>query len=176
MVDFCFELLGDIASLRVFFFSSRRRHTRSFHVTGVQTCALPISGLRRGPEHRQAPPAPPAGAGSPAGGAGGRRDRAGGPDPHLQRDADRPQGEEADPRGHHPRGRPALARRAPVGDGAGLIAMARLKTRYDEEIREALVKRFGYTSVMQAPRIEKITLNMGVGDAKQDAKVLEAAT
>src|SRR5919206_2836396 len=44
MVDFCFELLGDIASLRVFFFSSRRRHTRSFHVTGVQTCALPISG------------------------------------------------------------------------------------------------------------------------------------
>ena len=54
--------------------------------------------------------------------------------------------------------------------------MARLKTRYDEEIRDALVKRFGYTSVMQAPRIEKITLNMGVGDAKQDAKVLEAAT
>ncbi len=54
--------------------------------------------------------------------------------------------------------------------------MARLKTRYDEEIRDALVKRFGYTSVMQAPRIEKITLNMGVGDAKQDSKVLEAAT
>ena len=54
--------------------------------------------------------------------------------------------------------------------------MARLKTRYDEEIRDALVRRFGYTSVMQAPRIEKITLNMGVGDAKQDAKVLEAAT
>jgi large subunit ribosomal protein L5 len=54
--------------------------------------------------------------------------------------------------------------------------MARLKTRYDEEIRDALVERFGYTSVMQAPRIEKITLNMGVGDAKQDAKVLEAAT
>ncbi len=52
---------------------------------------------------------------------------------------------------------------------------ARLKTRYLEEIRPALIERFGYTSVMQAPRIEKITLNMGVGDAKQDSKVLDAA-
>jgi large subunit ribosomal protein L5 len=53
--------------------------------------------------------------------------------------------------------------------------MARLKTRYNEEIRPALIERFGYSSPMQAPRIEKITLNMGVGDAKQDSKVLEAA-
>src|SRR5271170_8306544 len=53
---------------------------------------------------------------------------------------------------------------------------ARLKTRYLEEIRPALIGRFGYSSVMQAPRIEKITVNMGVGDAKQDSKVLEAAT
>jgi large subunit ribosomal protein L5 len=53
---------------------------------------------------------------------------------------------------------------------------ARLKTRYNEEIRPALVKRFGYTSVMQAPRIEKVTVNMGCGDAKQDSKVLDAAT
>ena len=53
---------------------------------------------------------------------------------------------------------------------------ARLKTRYLEEIRPALVERFGYTSVMQAPRIEKITLNMGVGMAKQDNKMLRAAT
>jgi large subunit ribosomal protein L5 len=52
---------------------------------------------------------------------------------------------------------------------------ARLKARYNEEIRPALMKRFGYTSVMQAPRIEKIVLNMGVGDAKQDSKALEAA-
>jgi large subunit ribosomal protein L5 len=52
---------------------------------------------------------------------------------------------------------------------------ARLKTRYLEEIRPALVGRFGYSSVMQAPRIEKITLNMGVGLAKQDSKVLKAA-
>src|SRR5881227_4406309 len=52
---------------------------------------------------------------------------------------------------------------------------ARLKTRYLEEIRPQLLERFGYSSVMQAPQIEKITLNMGVGGAKQDAKVLKAA-
>jgi large subunit ribosomal protein L5 len=53
---------------------------------------------------------------------------------------------------------------------------ARLKVRYLEEIRPALVERFGYTSVMQAPKLEKITLNMGVGLAKQDSKMLKAAT
>jgi large subunit ribosomal protein L5 len=53
---------------------------------------------------------------------------------------------------------------------------ARLKTRYLEEIRPALIERFGYTSVMQAPKLEKVTVNMGVGLAKQDSKVLKAAT
>jgi large subunit ribosomal protein L5 len=53
---------------------------------------------------------------------------------------------------------------------------ARLKTRYLEEIRPELIERFGYSSPMQAPKLEKITLNMGVGDAKQDSKVLKAAT
>ncbi len=53
---------------------------------------------------------------------------------------------------------------------------ARLKTRYLEEIRPALMERFGYSTPMEAPRIEKITVNMGVGDAKQDSRVLEAAT
>ena len=52
---------------------------------------------------------------------------------------------------------------------------ARLKVRYLEEIRPALMQRFGYSSVMQAPKIEKITLNMGVGDAKQDSKLLDQA-
>ncbi len=52
---------------------------------------------------------------------------------------------------------------------------ARLKVRYNDEIRKALIERFGYTTPMQAPRIEKITVNMGVGDAKQDSKLLEAA-
>src|SRR3954449_5609186 len=53
--------------------------------------------------------------------------------------------------------------------------MARLKTQYQDEIRPALQQRFGYTSVMQVPKIEKITLNMGVGEAKQDSKMLENA-
>jgi large subunit ribosomal protein L5 len=53
--------------------------------------------------------------------------------------------------------------------------MARLRDRYNEEIRPALVRKFGYTSPMQAPRIEKITLNMGVGEAKQDSRMMEAA-
>jgi large subunit ribosomal protein L5 len=53
--------------------------------------------------------------------------------------------------------------------------MARLKDRYNDEIRPALVGKFGYSSAMQAPRLTKITLNMGVGEAKQDSKMLEAA-
>jgi large subunit ribosomal protein L5 len=51
----------------------------------------------------------------------------------------------------------------------------RLKSRYEAEIRPQLMQRFGYGSVMQAPRLVKITLNMGVGDAKQDSNVLDAA-
>src|SRR5665811_574844 len=53
---------------------------------------------------------------------------------------------------------------------------ARLKTRYLEEIRPALIERFGYSSIMQAPKLEKITVNMGVGLARQDNKMLNAAT
>jgi large subunit ribosomal protein L5 len=52
---------------------------------------------------------------------------------------------------------------------------ARLKTRYLEEIRPELIGRLGYSSLMQAPKLEKITLNMGVGLAKQDSKMLKAA-
>jgi large subunit ribosomal protein L5 len=53
--------------------------------------------------------------------------------------------------------------------------MARLKERYNDEIRAGMVRKFGYSSAMQAPRLTKITLNMGVGEAKQDSKMLEAA-
>jgi large subunit ribosomal protein L5 len=53
---------------------------------------------------------------------------------------------------------------------------ARLKARYESEIRPSLLARFGYSSPMQAPVIKKITLNMGVGDGKQDSKVIDAAT
>jgi len=56
------------------------------------------------------------------------------------------------------------------------MADARLKQRYLEEIRPALMQRFGYSTPMEAPRITKITVNMGVGDAKQDSKMLESAT
>ena len=53
--------------------------------------------------------------------------------------------------------------------------MARLKDRYFEEIRPALIERFGYSTPMQAPQLLKITLNMGVGEAKQDSKMLDRA-
>jgi large subunit ribosomal protein L5 len=53
--------------------------------------------------------------------------------------------------------------------------MARLKDAYNERIRAQLIEKFGYSSPMQAPKITKITVNMGVGEAKQDAKMLEAA-
>jgi large subunit ribosomal protein L5 len=56
------------------------------------------------------------------------------------------------------------------------MADARLKQRYLEEIRPALMQQFGYSTPMEAPRITKITVNMGVGDAKQDSKMLESAT
>jgi large subunit ribosomal protein L5 len=51
----------------------------------------------------------------------------------------------------------------------------RLRERYEQEVLPALIEKFGYSSSMQAPRLAKITLNMGVGEAKQDAKMLEAA-
>lgn len=50
----------------------------------------------------------------------------------------------------------------------------RLLVKYKNEIVPALMKHFGYTSVMQVPRLEKIVLNMGIGDAVQDPKYLEA--
>jgi large subunit ribosomal protein L5 len=53
---------------------------------------------------------------------------------------------------------------------------ARLKTRYTDEIRPSLIERFGYSTPMQAPKIEKITVNMGVGDAKTDSRLLQEAT
>ena len=52
---------------------------------------------------------------------------------------------------------------------------ARLSERYESEIKPQLMERFGYSSVMQAPRVLKITVNMGVGEAKQDSKMLDAA-
>jgi len=55
------------------------------------------------------------------------------------------------------------------------LNIARLKEIYNKEIVPALVKQFGYKSTMQVPRIEKIVLNMGVGEAIADKKILENA-
>jgi large subunit ribosomal protein L5 len=51
----------------------------------------------------------------------------------------------------------------------------RMRERYEQEVLPALTRRFGYSTPMQAPRLIKVTLNMGVGEAKQDSKQLEAA-
>jgi large subunit ribosomal protein L5 len=51
----------------------------------------------------------------------------------------------------------------------------RLRERFEQEISPALIKKFGYSSPMQVPTLTKITLNMGVGEAKQDDKILDAA-
>ena len=53
--------------------------------------------------------------------------------------------------------------------------MARLKDRYFEEIRPQLLEEGGYRNVMEVPRVSKVTLNMGVGEAKTNAKLLDDA-
>lgn len=52
---------------------------------------------------------------------------------------------------------------------------SRLKEMYKNEIVDAMVKKFGYKNVMQVPKLDKIVINMGVGEAKENAKVLESA-
>ena len=53
--------------------------------------------------------------------------------------------------------------------------MARLKEIYNSEIKDAMIKKFGYKNVMEVPKLEKIVINMGVGEAKENAKVLDSA-
>ena len=53
--------------------------------------------------------------------------------------------------------------------------MSRLKETYKTEITDAMMKKFGYKNVMQVPKIDKIVVNMGVGEARDNAKVLESA-
>ena len=53
--------------------------------------------------------------------------------------------------------------------------MSRLKEMYKNEIVDAMIKKFGYKNIMEVPKLDKIVLNMGVGEAKDNAKVLEAA-
>ena len=51
----------------------------------------------------------------------------------------------------------------------------RMRTKYDAEIVAAMTEKFGYTNAMQVPKIEKITINMGVGEASQDKKKVQIA-
>lgn len=53
--------------------------------------------------------------------------------------------------------------------------MSRLREKYDVEIKSAMTDKFGYKNVMQIPKLEKIVINMGVGEARENAKVLDAA-
>ncbi len=53
--------------------------------------------------------------------------------------------------------------------------MSRLKEKYRKEVVPALMERYGYKNVMQVPRLEKVVLNIGLGEAIQNAKALEAA-
>src|SRR6204780_5929016 len=68
----------------------------------------------------------------------------------------------------------AAVPKAAAAKAAGPQA-ARLQTQYKETLVPELVKKFGYKSVMQVPRISKITLNMGVGEAVADKKIMENA-
>jgi large subunit ribosomal protein L5 len=65
----------------------------------------------------------------------------------------------------------AKARKKPERNGY----RPRLKERFDKEVRDRLKEQFSYTSSMKVPRVQKITLNMGVGDAKVNARVLDKA-
>jgi len=53
--------------------------------------------------------------------------------------------------------------------------MSRLKQKYLDEVRPALVKRFAYKNKLQSPRIEKVAINMGLGEAKENPKIMDAA-
>ena len=53
--------------------------------------------------------------------------------------------------------------------------MSRLKEQFQNEIVDAMIKKFGYKNIMEVPKLDKIVVNMGVGEAKENAKLLEAA-
>ena len=53
--------------------------------------------------------------------------------------------------------------------------MSRLRDKYNSEIKDAMVNKFGYKNVMQIPKLDKIVINMGVGEARENAKVLDSA-
>ena len=52
--------------------------------------------------------------------------------------------------------------------------MSRLRDQYENEIKDAMVKKFGYKNVMEIPKLDKVVVNMGVGEAKENAKIVDA--
>src|SRR5439155_22827513 len=115
-------------------------------------------------------------------------DREGRADPDLERDARLPDVQPSDPgrlrdQGAQGRGPPqgarVQARRLPPGDRQVMAVkngyVPRLKERYEQELRSQLKEELGFKSVMRVPRVSKITLNMGVGEAKTETKALDGA-
>ena len=98
---------------------------------------------------------------------------------------EKPAAKAAAPAGKAEKPKPAKAAKpAKEGSGPGAVEMARptgprekprLAKHYEESVRPALMQHFKYTSRMQAPRLTKIVVNMGVGDGLQDAKLVDAA-
>ena len=68
-----------------------------------------------------------------------------------------------------------MSTQAKTGGKEKAAAASRLQTHYEQDVTKKLVTQFGYKSVMQVPRIEKITLNMGVGEAVNDKKIMDNA-
>ena len=157
---------------------------------GASDRAREAARLRRGAEHRQAAPASALGQGHPEGRRGGRDHREGGADPRLQRDAARPDRQQAHPRRRADRrAASASAMRSepatrstggrwkpPSQRPSGRLRRPGSRIATESEVVGKLTSRFGYGNPMQVPRLEKVTLNMGVGEAKQTTSVLEAAT
>ncbi|MFM2422686.1 MAG: hypothetical protein RL291_1216 [Pseudomonadota bacterium] len=100
-------------------------------------------------------------------------------------DNDKAKGPAKGPAGAKPQGKAQgtpKAKGAPKGDGAPVAAKPRpkdykprMKVVYEQTIRKALTEKFGYKNVMQVPKLEKIVLNMGVGEAVNDRKKVDNA-
>ena len=100
------------------------------------------------------------------------------PVPISQGHADLQELQQADPRRIHDPGRRQAPGVPQVRPGHRLMATTtpRLKERYKSEIAAELTKQFGYKNPMQVPRVEKVTLNIGLGEARDNARAVESAT
>jgi large subunit ribosomal protein L5 len=90
--------------------------------------------------------------------------------------AGKPAAQDAKPAGKEPKAAKQPKGEKPVGKQAAPTQPARLHVHYAENVVPALMKQFGYKTKMQVPRIDKITLNMGVGEAVADKKIMENAS